>query len=164
MNPHELSIHDPDFYDKLYVSGSVRRTNNYSHFAKGIDFDGRSRHRLPWGGQTAILTRLGSHFLTTDHDLHRQRRKPLEPFFSRLGIARLEPTIAELVGKLVGRFEALKGTRTVIRLDHAFTAFSGDIIGGLCCEQRNDFLDDPHFSPQWCGRCIYRWNPSLILF
>lgn len=40
MNPHELSIHDPDFYDKLYVAGSVRRTSNYSHFGKGIDFDG----------------------------------------------------------------------------------------------------------------------------
>lgn len=111
-----------------------------------------------------LTTRLGSHFLTTDHDLHRQRRKPLEPFFSRLGITRLEPTIAEVVGKLVGRFEALKGTRTVIRLDHAFTAFSGDIIGELCCENRKSFLDDPNFAPQWCGRCIFWWSSSLILF
>lgn len=97
-----------------------------------------------------MLTRLvGSHFLTTDHDLHRRRRKPLEPFFSRAGVARLEPMIAEVVGKLADRFEALRGSGAVVRLDHAFIAFSGDIIGRLCCEDRPDFLDDPNFAPQW---------------
>lgn len=40
VTPHELSIHDPDFYDKLYVAGSVRRTDNYNKFAKGVDIDG----------------------------------------------------------------------------------------------------------------------------
>ena len=43
VNPHELSIHDPDFYNQLYVAGSVRRTDNWSHFGKGVDFDGQSR-------------------------------------------------------------------------------------------------------------------------
>lgn len=39
ITPYELSIHDPDFYDKLYVSGSVRRTE-LQQFCKGIDIDG----------------------------------------------------------------------------------------------------------------------------
>ncbi|KAI9891308.1 MAG: hypothetical protein M1814_002821 [Vezdaea aestivalis] len=130
INPHELSIHDPDFYNELYVSGSVRRTENYSHFANGIDFE-------------------GSHFLSTGHDLHRKRRKPLEPFFSRLGVAKLEPMVAELVAKFVGRLDELKGTHSVIRLDHAFVAFSGDVIGRVCCDDREEFLSDPEFAPQW---------------
>lgn len=41
INPHELSIHDPSFYSTVYVTGSQRRTENYSHFAQGIDFDGK---------------------------------------------------------------------------------------------------------------------------
>ncbi|MCJ1348128.1 hypothetical protein MMC31_006359, partial [Peltigera leucophlebia] len=128
ITPYELSIHDPDFYDKLYVSGSVRRTE-LQQFCKGIDID-------------------GSHFLTTDHDLHRRRRKPLEPFFSRLGVKRLEPMIVEAVSKLIGRFEKLKGIGTVIRLDHAFSAFSADVIGNLCCVERASFLDNENFSPE----------------
>ncbi|KAL2041006.1 hypothetical protein N7G274_006464 [Stereocaulon virgatum] len=130
INPQELSVHDPAFYNDIYVTESTRRTENYNHFVKGIDFD-------------------GSHFLTTPHDLHRRRRKPLEPFFSRLGIIRLEPMLADVVGKLNNRLEALKGSNTVVRLDHAFFAFSGDVIGRICCEERVDFLDDPDFAPQW---------------
>jgi hypothetical protein len=38
VNPHELCIRDADFYDKIYVSGSVRLTANYNHFVDGIDF------------------------------------------------------------------------------------------------------------------------------
>lgn len=38
VNPQELSIRDADFYDKVYVYGSVRLTDNYNHFVDGIDF------------------------------------------------------------------------------------------------------------------------------
>ena len=40
VNPNELSIADASFYDELYVSGSVRPTESYSHFASGIGFEG----------------------------------------------------------------------------------------------------------------------------
>jgi cytochrome P450 len=96
-----------------------------------------------------MLNLVGSHLLTVDHDLHRKRRKPLEPFFSRLGISRLEPKIAEVVEKLDNRLKALEGTNTVIRLDHAFSSFSGDVIRKICWEDEREFLDDPNFSPEW---------------
>ncbi|KAL2051590.1 hypothetical protein ABVK25_008252 [Lepraria finkii] len=127
VNPEELSIHDPAAYNEIYVTESKRRTENYHHFCKGIDLD-------------------GSHVLTVDHDLHRKRRKPLEPFFSRLGVLRLEPIIIQLVEKFVARLEALKGSNTIIRLDHAFSALSGDVVGKLCCEDKEDFLDSPEFA------------------
>lgn len=40
INPHEISIDDPDYYDEVYVAGSKRRTQGYSHFGQGIDFEG----------------------------------------------------------------------------------------------------------------------------
>ena len=92
---------------------------------------------------------LGSHLLTTDHDLHRIRRNPLEPFFSRMGVSRLQPMLAEVAEKLCGRIEASKGTRSVIRLDHAFSAFSEDIIGKICWDGKEEFLDDSDFAPEW---------------
>jgi cytochrome P450 len=95
------------------------------------------------------LTHTGSHFLTTDHDLHRQRRKPLEPFFSRQGVMKLEPMIAETVARVNSRLEALKGTDVVVRLDHVSSAFSGDVIAQVCCEEYSELLGDPEFSPQW---------------
>lgn len=148
LNPHEISINDPDYYDEVYVAGSKRRTENYSHFAKGIDFDGKPSD-APLGGMQSFSLVPGSHFLTTEHDMHRRRRKPLEPFFSRSGVSKLEPMVHDLVTRLVARFEALKGTRTVIRVDHAFSAFSGDVVGRVCCEDSSDFLADPNFAPQW---------------
>ncbi|KAH7115075.1 cytochrome P450 [Dendryphion nanum] len=133
VNPDELSIHDPEFYNELYVTESKRRTNAYEIFCKGIDFD-------------------GAHLLTTDHNLHRLRRKPLEPFFSRAGVQRLQPLLGEVAAKLETRIRQHAGTGKPIRLDHAYAAFSGDIIGSICCGGRDaevHFLDEPDFAPDW---------------
>ena len=91
----------------------------------------------------------GSHLLTTSHDLHRRRRKPLETFFSRSGVTRLWPILAEVVEKFARRLEALEGTESVVRLDHACSAFSGDIISQVCWDDKKSFLDDPNFAPEW---------------
>jgi len=57
--------------------------------------------------------------------------------------------INQVIGLINGRFEGLKGKGTVIRLDHAFLAFSGDIISRLCCESHVDMVEDPKFAPHW---------------
>ncbi|KAF4631127.1 hypothetical protein G7Y89_g7013 [Cudoniella acicularis] len=82
INPYELSIRDSEYYDKLYVAGSVRQTDNYEIFASG-------------------------------------------------------------------RFGSFKGTKQVVRLDHAFLAFSGDVISRLCIDDPPNFVDDPNFAPEW---------------
>ncbi|KAF1962999.1 cytochrome P450 [Byssothecium circinans] len=134
LNPDELSIHDAEFYNKLYVTQSTRRTNAHDLFCKGIDFD-------------------ESHLLTKDHNLHRRRRKPLEPFFSRMGVAKLQNTIADVALHLERRLEDFAGMGKVVRLDHAFAAFSGDIIRRICLDTKESgedrFLDDPAFAPEW---------------
>lgn len=87
--------------------------------------------------------------MTEVHELHRARRKPLEPFFSRQGIERIEPAIVEEAQLLNARFEGLAGSGTIIRLDHVFSAFAGDVIAKVCCETPTNFMKDPKFSPQW---------------
>jgi hypothetical protein len=80
------------------------------------------------------------------------RRKPLEPFFSRMGVQRLQPMLGAVALKLEERLRTMAGAGKVVRLDHAFNAMSGDIIGRLCLNTDNNvamFLDDPEFSPAW---------------
>jgi cytochrome P450 len=128
------------------VSGSVRPSDRYEGFVDGVvDFE-------------------GSHLATTGHDLHRKRRKPLDPYFSRSGVTKLEPTVAELCEKLiVDRFESYRGTGKVIRLDHAFTAFAGDVISRLCIDDPPNFVDSPDFSPGWF-ELFHKGIVSLPLF
>ncbi|TGJ82761.1 hypothetical protein E0Z10_g6001 [Xylaria hypoxylon] len=133
VNPEELFIHDPEFYNDLYVTESTRRTNHYDNFAQGIGFD-------------------GCHLLTVEHDLHRTRRKPLEPYFSRMGVSRLQPMLAEVALNLETRLREYAGTGKVVRLDHAFTAYTGDIIGRMCLDTDDPgdrFLSREDFSADW---------------
>jgi cytochrome P450 len=81
--------------------------------------------------------------------MHRQRRKPIEPYFSRLGVTKLEPFINKAVGKLMKRFESLRETGRIVRLDHAMLAFAGDVIGHVCVEDPVELMDDEDFSPAW---------------
>jgi cytochrome P450 len=93
------------------------------------------------------------------HELHRQRRKPLETFFSRQSITRVERTITEKVCALDARLQALAGSDTVVHIDHAFTALTGDIIGLVACGTSPGLLDDVDFSPSWYGSAF-----SFLLF
>jgi cytochrome P450 len=81
--------------------------------------------------------------------MHRQRRKPIEPYFSRLGVTKLEPFINKAVGKLMKRFESLRETGRIVRLDHAMLAFAGDVIGHVCVEDPAELMDDEDLSPAW---------------
>ena len=57
--------------------------------------------------------------------------------------------IIQVVEKFVARLDAFKGSNSVIRLDHALTALSGDVIRQVCCQDTDYFLDDPEFVPWW---------------
>ncbi|KAF3020206.1 hypothetical protein E8E14_011129 [Neopestalotiopsis sp. 37M] len=128
ITPTELSINDPSFYDDLYVLGSVRKTNKHAEFCQGTGLD-------------------GSALLTHEHDLHRNRRKALDPFFSRAAIRNWEPLLASLLLRFDQRLNEKR--RTVTRLDHAFVAFSGDVIRSLTCGEVDYLMDDGGWSSHW---------------
>jgi hypothetical protein len=74
----------------------------------------------------------------------------MEPFFSHQGVTRIESMLGGLVTKLVMRLQEYKGTGKVIRLDHALSAFAGDVISGICADNKTmSFLGDTDFAPQW---------------
>ncbi|KAI0206674.1 cytochrome P450 [Astrocystis sublimbata] len=129
-SPWELSIRDSEFYNQLYVTASTRKTNMWPRGREGNGFE-------------------SSHHLSVAHDLHRARRKHLEPYFSRQGITRIEPKIAAEVWKLDRRLLGLGGTGEVVNMDHALAAMTGDIIGYVSCGMQPGLIDEPSFSSSW---------------
>lgn len=88
--------------------------------------------------------------MTVDHDHHRLRRKALEPYFTRQGVIRVEHKLEELVLTLMQRLLEVKGSGTVIRLDHALAALAGDVVSAICVENPDiQMLRHPDFNPDW---------------
>ena len=87
--------------------------------------------------------------MTVQHDLHRQRRKPLEPFFSKKGIVQLESTLSGLSRKFCERVDCFKGTSKVVQLGHAFGALTEDAITGICCDKPSHNLEEGKFYSIW---------------
>ncbi|KAK3997030.1 hypothetical protein QBC44DRAFT_316061 [Cladorrhinum sp. PSN332] len=61
INPYELHIIDPDFYDEIYYAN--RKLDKYEWWVK-------------------LTGTTNSVFATVHHDHHKLRRAPLNPFFS----------------------------------------------------------------------------------
>jgi hypothetical protein len=104
INPCELHVADPDFYETLYAGG------------------GRRRERWPWHALGLGLPR--SMLGTVEHDQHRKRRMALSGFFPTQSARRLQPVLQESVDALVGRLQSFKGSDTVVAMSLAYSAFS----------------------------------------
>jgi cytochrome P450 len=87
--------------------------------------------------------------VSEDHDLHRIRRKPLDPFFSRRQVQTYEPMIADELKLLDDRFRAMRGKDTVVNMEHVYAAVTGDVIGKVSVVDPPSFVLDPNFSPEW---------------
>lgn len=67
----------------------------------------------------------------------------------------------EMSLKLESRLRQYEGKHTVITLDHAFSAFSGDIIRRVCFNKDDFgdlFMDHPDFSPDWWLSFCVLWR------
>jgi len=128
INPWELHINDPDFYGVLYSQSSPR--NKFLYF---VDQFG-----IP-----------ESVFSTIDHQQHKLRRAPLNPFFSKQSILRLEPTISSMVEKLCGRIDEFKRSGQPMPLRLAYSCLSTDIVHLYAFNIFSNYLDSQDFSPRW---------------
>lgn len=129
INPSELHINDPHFYDELYV-GPSRRTEKWHWSAK------------MFGTKLAAVG-------TTGHELHRVRRSALNPFFSKMAVTRLEPVIQANVNQLRMRLQEAASTGKPVNLVDAFTCLSADVIGSFAFGRSYGFLDTDDFNPGW---------------
>ncbi|KFX99303.1 hypothetical protein V490_01849 [Pseudogymnoascus sp. VKM F-3557] len=127
INPHELHVSQPDFYEKLY-SGP-----------------GKRRHR--WGWYTAQFGLPESMFGTTDHDSHRIRRAAVNPFFSKGAVRSLQPIIDERIEALLNRFRGFQASGQPITLDYAFSAYTNDIAQEYAFARSDHRVDQDDFEP-----------------
>ncbi|KAI0154663.1 cytochrome P450 [Xylariaceae sp. FL1272] len=125
INPREVHVKDPYFYDEVYAPSSRRRD-------KDPDF-------------ISELAFKSSMIATIDHDLHRRRRAMLNTFFSKQSVLRLSPVIQEKVDKLMTRFEQIHREDVVVTLDDGYSALTCDIISHYAWGQSAGYLEDPTF-------------------
>jgi len=90
-----------------------------------------------------------STFGTPSHEIHRNRRNAVAPFFSKQSVYQLEPLVQGIIDKLTSRLESLRGSGSVINLVHVFAALTSDIIVQYTFAKPYGFIDSPDFALQW---------------
>ncbi len=105
--PNEVHLDDPDNYDKIYTVGTK--------FYKARSFYGAL------GDQTGM-------FSTASNELHRRRRSPLNPFFSRRAVLELEDMVQAKAAKLCDRVQDGLDKGQAVNLHDGFRAVSMDVI------------------------------------
>jgi cytochrome P450 len=123
ITPTELHIDDPDYFEQLY--SRTGRRDKYSYFS------GR------FGYSSDI-------FSTTNHDLHRLRRKALSPMFSVKKIEEFQPVIYEKVEKFCRKVAQYQNGQ-ILPMSRALMALTTDIITEYAFAKSYDQLDSPNF-------------------
>jgi cytochrome P450 len=126
VSPREVHIKDPDYYDEIYASASRRREKDAAAVGR-FDLDGSS-------------------FASVSPETHRQRRAPVEKFFSKAAITRTESTIQFCLHKLVQHLEGAYHSHKVISLDAGFSALTSDIIHQYVFGFNSGNLDQEDFN------------------
>ncbi|KAL8813202.1 MAG: hypothetical protein Q9200_000431 [Gallowayella weberi] len=128
INPYEVHINDPEFYEELYVGGSKGKTNKW-HWS------------MRMFGQQDL-----SAFDTLDHDKHRQRREPWNPYFSKQSVTRIQPLLIQaVVDKLCTRLAEHQRAGKPVVMTHAFSCVTSDIISEYSFPEGYNLLDRPEF-------------------
>lgn len=106
INPYELHVSDPDFWDVAYsASTSKNRRDKWDWQSNGT------------GIETSLLG-------TAPHALHRHRRSALNPFFSMQNVRKLLPVVQERVNALVQRLQESGDRGEIVSMQYAFSAFA----------------------------------------
>ncbi|KAI9747366.1 MAG: hypothetical protein M1835_002130, partial [Candelina submexicana] len=125
INPYELHINDPEYFDQLYSSSA-------------------KNDKYPWHINAFGPT--GSTFGTVKHEAHRIRRPALVSFLSRRMVVRLEHVIQDVIEKLCSRLGELRKTGEVVDLNLAYRCFTLDVITEYSFAQCWNLLDSPDFA------------------
>jgi cytochrome P450 len=125
INPREVHISDPTFYDEIYAS-SVRKREKDPQFVP--------TYALP-----------GSMVACVGHELHHFRRNLLKDYFSRRSVLELSDMINERVQALMKRLDGFRIAQNTVSIDDAFSALTSDVITSYCCGKHWGFIEDPDF-------------------
>lgn len=86
---------------------------------------------------------------TAAANIHRLRRGPLNPFFSKVSIRRLEPLIQEKVEQLCVGLRNHMQRKATVNVGAAFYALSLDTISAYSFGTSWHCLESPDFAPEW---------------
>ena len=129
INPYDLHVRDPEFYEVLY--------------------SGPGQKRDKWSWSVNMFGNSSSAFGTESHDLHRLRRSAMNPFFSKQAISRMEPLIRNLIDKLCVRFERYRETGEPVDTLKAYAALTTDIITKYSFSTSYGCIDDTNWKWEW---------------
>ena len=135
VNPYELHIKDPEFYDQIYASAPHQR-DKYESVVRSPDSDNATG-------------------FTTNHHQHRLRRDALSPFFSKRNVIGLEPRIKAKIELLCERLDGFLGTQKPINLTVAFLALTMDILTDYAFAEDFGLLQQEDFNIKWRDTILY---------
>ncbi|KAH9894544.1 cytochrome P450 [Xylariomycetidae sp. FL2044] len=125
ISPHELHVNDSAFFDTLYSR------------QEGV------WHKYDWSVD-AFATK-GASIWTADHTLHKQRRIPLSPFFSKAKVSAQQDKIMRRVHKLFGRLSSFSESQETVDMGAAVTAFVRDVANEYIFGKHYDDLGKEDF-------------------
>lgn len=107
INPFEVHISDPYFYDTIYASTA----------------HGEKQDKWEWSAKQLGLA--GTMIGTIGHDHHKAKRAAVSPFFSMASVRKLQPVIEERVARLIESVRSFQDTDgKVLKINHLFSAFT----------------------------------------
>ncbi|KAI1803415.1 cytochrome P450 [Daldinia bambusicola] len=118
ISPYELHVNDPAFFDVLY------------NRQEGV------WHKYDWSVD-AFATK-GATIWTADHTLHKNRRQPLSPFFSKVKVSHQEDMIMRHVQAIFNRLSGFAASQKTVDVGAAFTAFVRDVV--------NEYIFGKHYN------------------
>ncbi|KAE8336194.1 hypothetical protein BDV24DRAFT_142415 [Aspergillus arachidicola] len=119
INPRELHIKDPYYFDPIYTSkGQAKDLYIVRAFATPLS--------------TAA---------TVEHDRHRYRRDLVNPFFSKRSVMGVDYMVQDKVDKVCERLTQALDKGTVVSLDDLFAALTADVISHYAYGESLGFLD-----------------------
>ncbi|KAK2017320.1 cytochrome protein [Colletotrichum eremochloae] len=142
INPDEVHIDDPDFWNEVYCSSTP---------SKPMDKSGKFKHRFGIPEAT---------FSTTHAEHHRVRRAALAPFFSKQRIRGLNDKLSEITDRLSHRLsQEYAGTGRVLNINDMWSSMTIDITSYLAFGRQVDCSLAPDFkSPLSVGMQKIIWS------
>lgn len=115
---------DPDFLETLY-----RHDGRWDKYAWAVD----------------AFAAHGATLFTTGHDLHRIRRQPLNPFFSKSKVASRHYLIQRHLDILCSRLSEFAASRKMVNLGAATTALTRDVANDFIINKSYKSLEQEDF-------------------
>jgi hypothetical protein len=127
INPYELHINDPQYFDYLYATLKLDKYEWFSH---------------EFGNPESTLA-------TGSHDVHRRRRGAIAPFFTRSKVLQLIGVVRSKLEKLCERMEESRDAGTPVNLANAYRCYTTDVVTEYYWARSYNFLEHPEFNPEW---------------